>query len=205
MVLGSGTFGQVFDFCDAKQSCKYVLKLQTLQAAKPNKCYSPTDMYMREVFYHLYVQTHARGDIAPKLIDHWVCTDASIADPQSLGIGCILMERWEGSLNNRTLTPRELDMFVMQSNKWIVELARLKIEHRDVFSRNILFRGAGNKIEFRLSDWGLAIVNSNTTQLQSTYATAFELIITKEREKERRDQTQLFINLVSESLVLPPK
>lgn len=201
MVLGRGTYGQVFDFCDVKdrqtQSCKYVLKLQTLQGvAKPNHCFGPVDRYMQEVFYHLYVQTHSLTPITPKLLDHWVCTDPSISDPQSIGIGCILMERWDGSLNNRILGMEELAVFITQAEIWTRELVRLKLDHRDVFRRNILFRGSGSKIEFALSDWGMTTIDMDAARLEQTYDMAFGAIMASSQKELERERTQTLINLI---------
>lgn len=179
MILGHGTFGQVYDFCDVKQNCKYVLKLQTLQAPKHPTSYSPTDLYIREVFFHTFVQENSVLPMVPKLFDHWVCVDASIVPPQSIGIGCMLMERWGGSLDKRALTWEELQRLEAQVNIWRVELVRLKLDHRDVYLRNILFRGEGPNIEFALTDWGLAAVNSDTTNLQTIYQAAFDAVMQK--------------------------
>lgn len=185
--LGAGSFGEVFQYCDEKEAkhCKYVLKVQFL-APSEGGAFGRTDLYINEVFYHSLMQDFSTG-IVPRLRDHWICPKSSIPgmDPAiakvTFGIGCMLIDRWEGSLHDIQfdVTDDEIAAISRQFQSWLPILTDLQIRHNDLERqafKNMLYRGRGPNIQISINDWSHAEFDPDKQRVHQYYKDLFEFM-----------------------------
>ena len=180
--LGTGSYGSVFTYCSDRErknsKCKYVLKTQTL---------GRLDAYLHEVFFHVYVQKNSIVPIVPKLHDHWICTNADVQTKESIGLGFMILDKWDGDVDHGQFDRLEREQMMDAFATWIPELVRLHVHHGDLHTGNILWRDTGKKIkqnivggmppsrilQFALADWGLSDTEMNTKRLLAYYQQQF--------------------------------
>lgn len=136
-LLGQGLTGFVYELCDEKKNCPYVLKVREMNGAnnwRVNEFYS---RFMNEVNFQK--RAHVFG-LAPKIYDAWSCVELPRVST------FIVMERMDGDLEHylRThiVSESDIPMIVKRIQDLVNELRQIGICHGDLQNPgNILYKG----------------------------------------------------------------
>lgn len=161
--LGSGSYGTVYELCDPQNVCPYALKVQELppQIIERNRVTYQAALIaeiMKEV--EAQIRVHERLGITPAIYDYWICRPSrNRPDLRSF----IVMERIHGDLEGyirkypRRLTTRFIREMDERVARWVRDIHRIGIAHRDIHAKNILYKvEPDGHVRWYLGDWGYA-------------------------------------------------
>lgn len=153
-LMGEGLFSNVYELCDEKKSCPYVLKVMQLPTLEPRV----VDIFMQKLQKEVANQKKAAG-IAPKVYDAWTCAQHDILT------GFIVMERMDGTLGNYILKEYHegrlssimVDYLQLLMIELVAKLHQLGICHNDLHFGNILYK----KDKWYVGDFGESTTNES--------------------------------------------
>ena len=156
-MIGRGFFGQVYELCDSKKQCPYVLKVQPF--AKEKKWYDVNvEDFAREIAFQRYVYDKLK--LAPKIYDAWICKSNDPNDARVDDIGFVIMERMDGTLTDLLRqsenVPREQIKQILELKLNVTKLHKLGIEHGDLSIDNIFYKRSGKSVQLFFGDFGFA-------------------------------------------------
>jgi serine/threonine protein kinase len=142
-MLGKGRSGEVYELCDERKQCPYVLKVQDLAKTGPLS-------FRLEVEYQMKAKA-----FAPKIHDAWICH----TNQTTISTGFIVMERMDGTLDDYIARPEVHEphqtfskQFIKTIRSHVAKLHKMGISHGDLHSGNIFHKN--NK--WFLGDFGSA-------------------------------------------------
>jgi serine/threonine protein kinase len=134
--LGQGGFGTVYELCESKHNCPYVLKVQNL--SKRNN-----DNFTEEV-----ENQKKAHKFAPKIHDAWMCVKSYEL------YGFIVMDKMDGTLLDYVAQYPITQTFIEKLMKILVsyvnQLHNMNIAHNDLNFENIFYKGR----KWYLGDFG---------------------------------------------------
>lgn len=137
--LAEGNYGVVYQACDAKKNCNYVIKIQYVD---PNNKVKMSE-WLNEI--KLTGILSIKYDIGPKFLGAWLCQEDEL--------GIIVAELWDGNLIGSCPSK----CFINKLENQIEIINELGYVHGDVFGRNILVKkdNKGTIADITLTDFGL--------------------------------------------------
>ena len=221
--LGKGLFGNVHELCEAQkpEHCPYVLKAQPVYLdAQPGVqfVHVKEDLFVATVarFEHevrLQRVAHDLKDLAPNVLDAWICPPEKTADPHT-GVGFIVSERVTGSLVEIGLlekTPTQRMQVAERAERLIEKLHKIGIQHQDIHPGNILFRQmtlpkGRSTYQLLLTDFGTARLNDEPMDpfIEEEFGRNDKRGITKLRQSILHPEKDPFLNPIPRTLRLEP-
>ncbi len=146
--LGRGVNGNVYELCDNKNQCPYVVKV--LKFAKGGD--EVPAQFIKEVIHQ-----SVADKLAPKIYDAWTCVSPTAT------YGFIVMARMDGNLDNyvtsHAITDDRVKKIMKRLRSHVKRLHKIGIEHGDLKPENIFFRGK----KWYLGDFGLSSLDVKHT------------------------------------------
>lgn len=135
--IAEGSYGVVYQACDMKKTCNYVVKIQQLDFHDETKM----DDWLRET--EITGMLSMKYDIGPKFLGAWLCEQDQV--------GIIVSELWDGTLFG--CPSKEL---INKLQQQIDTINNLGYVHGDILPKNILVKkdSKGKIIDITLTDFG---------------------------------------------------
>jgi len=138
-LLGSGTYGVVYEVVDKTTNVIYVYKLQLI-----NNIYT----FKKENEIHKLLSKHGIG---PTLISYWICPPETL---NGLRFGITVMEKWDGD------GTQLFDSMTLENVHTLLTLVKQMhyygIIHFDLKLLNVLYKKQNEEYQVTISDFGLA-------------------------------------------------
>jgi hypothetical protein len=152
--LGLGSFGSVYSILPSNEGPPLVAKFQHLFND------ATFNIFNKEINM---LTTLGNLSISPKLIDSFICHDATILSGRVSykygDIGVIIMERWDGELNLKTLSETDIHEILDLLKKF----HSYGFVHNDLKPDNIFYKLVNNTKIWALSDFGSSFNIQNIT------------------------------------------
>jgi hypothetical protein len=138
-----GTYGIVYQACDADKNCNYVIKVQTLGDE------SDIIEWRKEVELNIKFNEY---DIGPKIAAAWICND----ERQKQIFGIFAAEIWDGNLGAGDVDKCPPTHLINKLETQIKTIHKLGYVHGDIMPKNVLIRKDknGTITDVTITDFG---------------------------------------------------
>ena len=138
-----GTYGIVYQACDADKNCDYVIKVQILEHE------SDIIDWRKEVELNIKFNEY---DIGPKIASAWICND----ERQQQIFGIFAAEIWDDNLGTEEVEKCPPKHLIDKLETQIKTIHKLGYVHGDIMPKNVLVRKDrnGDIIDLTITDFG---------------------------------------------------
>jgi len=166
-----GKFGSIAQVCKSNRNCGYVMKvvridyscrsckkyekvLRWFKRTNPSESHDlevGTESVTREKFLNeVELQKEAaRENIAPPIIDYWICKNPSVG----VIIMPMLVKTLKDVWTDSSVTVDQKELYKSEANALLSKLNKLKIQHGDSHTENFMFDKQG---KLKLIDFGMS-------------------------------------------------
>lgn len=180
--LGKGSYGEVFTACGTRD-CNYVAKVVNL---KPKIEAEQDSHYVQNHFFaeSLIAKFAGENGFGIPVHDWFLCGNGMQ--------GVVIMDKFDGDMETN------MELFTLEDYQNLFQLTnmmhRFGILHRDLYSRNVMFKKIGSKKEIRIIDFGLAIPFGTKIPRPLAAIDFYSLLMSIEDKKLRKKCREIIIS-----------